>query len=317
MQTLFLQGPPVFFRMLLLIIASLVLMTADHRWHQLDMVRNTLSYLLYPLQYTIDFPVRAWYWADETLSTQQSLLEENRKLKALHLQSRVQLQKLDILEKENASLRELMSATPKVSEPVLIAEIMGVDVDPYRQLLVLNKSSRDGIYAGQPVIDAQGVMGQIISVNAASSMMMLITDVSHALPIQINRTGLRSIAFGAGKLDYLELRHIPHNADIVNGDLLISSGLGGRFPPNYPVAIVTHIEREPGEPFAYVRAEPLALLDRSREVLLVWHNPPAAAESLPAATTPAVADNDGASNSAAHATTDDAATAPAEAAADE
>lgn len=274
MQTLFLQGPPVFFRTLVLIVASIVLMTADHRWHQLEIVRNALSHLLYPLQYTIDLPIRLYYWGDETLSGHQTLLDENRKLKDLHLQSRVQLQKLDILEKENARLRELLSATPKISERVLVAEIMSVDVDPYRQLLILNKSSRDDVYDGQPVIDAQGVMGQIVHVSASSSTMMLITDASHALPVQIDRTGLRAVAFGTGKIDYLDLRHIPHNADVREGDLLITSGLGGRFPPNYPVAKITHIERPMGEPFVNVRAEPLARLDRSREVLLVWHNPP-------------------------------------------
>ncbi|MGB5397211.1 MAG: rod shape-determining protein MreC, partial [Gammaproteobacteria bacterium] len=272
-------GPPVFFRTLVLILASIVLMTADHRWHQLEIVRNALSHLLYPLQYTIDLPIRLYYWGDETLSEHQTLLDENRKLKDLHLQSRVQLQKLDILEKENARLRELLSATPKISERVLVAEIMSVDVDPYRQLLILNKSSRDDVYDGQPVIDAQGVMGQIVHVSASSSTMMLITDASHALPVQIDRTGLRAVAFGTGKIDYLDLRHIPHNADVREGDLLITSGLGGRFPPNYPVAKITHIERPMGEPFVNVRAEPLARLDRSREVLLVWHNPPTETEA--------------------------------------
>ncbi len=260
--------------MLILIIASVVLMTADHRWHQLEFMRSALSNLLYPLQYTIDLPIRFYYWSDEALSSREALSDENRKLKELHLQSRVQLQKLDIIEKENARLRELLSATPKISEQTLVAEIMSVDVDPYRQLLMLNKSSRDGVYDGQPVIDAHGIMGQIVHVNATSSTMMLITDASHALPIQVNRTGLRAVAFGTGKTDTLDLRHIPHNADIREGDLLISSGLGGRFPPNYPVATITRVERPLGEPFARVSAEPLALLDRSREVLLVWHNAP-------------------------------------------
>jgi rod shape-determining protein MreC len=282
MQTLFLRGPSVLFRTLLLTVASITLMTADHRWNQLEFLRSGLSQLLYPLQYTMDLPVRFYYWSEETLTTHQSLLDENRKLKELHLQSRVQLQKLDIIEKENTRLRDLLSATPKISETVLVAEIMSVDVDPYRHLLMLNKSSRDGVYHGQPVIDAQGVMGQIVHVSATSSMLMLITDASHALPVQVDRTGLRAIAFGTGKIDSLDLRHIPHNADIREGDLLITSGLGGIFPPNYPVAKITSIERPMGEPFVRVSAEPLALLDRSREVLLVWHNPPAEATQAPA-----------------------------------
>ncbi len=274
MQTLFLQGPAVTLRMIILVIASIVLMTVDHRWNHLEIVRSTLSHLLYPLQYTIDLPIRLYYWADETLSTHQSLLDDNRRLEDLHLQTRVQLQKLDILEKENDRLRDLLSATPKLGEKLLIAEIINVDVDPFRQLIVINKGSNDNVYKGQAIIDAQGVMGQITHVNALSSMAMLITDASHALPVQIDRTGLRAVAFGTGKIDFLDLRHMPHNADIRKGDKLITSGLGGRFPTNYPVAIITHVERPPGESFARVRAEPLALLDQSREVLLLWHNEP-------------------------------------------
>ncbi len=274
MQTLFLQGPAVTLRMIILVIASIVLMTVDHRWNHLEIVRSTLSHLLYPLQYTIDLPIRLYYWSDETLSTHQSLLDDNRRLEDLHLQTRVQLQKLDILEKENDRLRELLSATPKLGEKILIAEIIKVDVDPFRQLIVINKGSNDNVYKGQAIIDAQGVMGQITHVNALSSMAMLITDASHALPVQIDRTGLRAVAFGTGKIDFLDLRHMPHNADIRKGDKLITSGLGGRFPANYPVAIITHVDRPPGESFARVRAEPLALLDQSREVLLLWHNEP-------------------------------------------
>jgi rod shape-determining protein MreC len=272
MQTLFLQGPSATLRMIVLVITSVILMTVDHRWNHIEIVRNTLSHLLYPLQYTIDLPIRLYYWADETLSTHQTLLDKNRELNDIHLQSRVQLQKLDILERENARLRALLSATPKISEKTLIAEIINVDVDPYRHLIVLNKSSGDGVYKGQPIIDAQGVMGQILYVSASSSTAMLITDASHALPVQIDRTGLRAVAFGTGKIDYLDLRHMPHNADIRKGDKLITSGLGGRFPPNYPVAVITQVERPAGEAFAQIKAEPLAQLDHSREVLLVWHD---------------------------------------------
>jgi rod shape-determining protein MreC len=270
MQTLFLRGPSATLRMIILVIVSIVLMTIDHRWQHLDNVRNTLSYLLYPVEYVVDLPIRLYYWGDETLSTHQTLLEENRRLRDLQLQSRVQLQKLDILEKENERLRQLLSATPKTTEDHLIAEIIAVDVDPYRHFIVLNKGSKDRVYKGQPIIDAHGVMGQVIYVNAMTSTAMLITDVSHAIPVQIDRTGLRSVAFGTGQTDYLDLRHIPHNADIRVGDKLISSGLGERFPRNYPVAVITNIDRNTGETFVGVRAEPLAQLDTSREVLLVW-----------------------------------------------
>ena len=237
---------------------------------------------------SVDLPIRMYYWGDETLSTHRDLLKENRELRDLQLQSRVQLQKLDILEKENERLRKLLSATPKTTEDHLIAEIVAVDVDPYRHFIVLNKGSFDGVYRGQPIIDAHGVMGQVVYVNAVTSTAMLISDVSHAIPVQIDRTGLRSVAFGTGQTDYLDLRHIPHNADIRVGDKLISSGLGERFPRNYPVAVITKINRDTGETFVNVRAEPLAQLDTSREVLLVWtqnHQQPGL--ELPEETAPA------------------------------
>ena len=270
MQTLFLRGPSATLRMVILILISLALMTVDHRWKHLDAVRNTLSYLLYPVEYIVDLPIRVYKWSEETLSSRRGLIEENRELRDRQLQNRVQLQKLDILERENERLRKLLSATPKTTEDHLIAEIVAVDVDPYRHFIVLNKGSFDGVYKGQPIIDAHGVMGQVVYVNGMTSTAMLISDVSHAIPVQIDRTGLRSVAFGTGQTDYLDLKHIPHNADIRVGDKLISSGLGERFPRHYPVAMITKIDRNTGETFINVRAEPLAQLDTSREVLLVW-----------------------------------------------
>jgi len=274
MQTLFISGPSTTVRMVVLVIASIVLMTADHQWKSLEIVRGTLSTVLYPLQVAIDLPVRLYYWSDEVISTHQTLLKKNRQFQARHLENRVQLQKLDILEKENERLRKLLSATPKTTERLLIAEIINVDVDPYKQLIVLNKGSNHDAYVGQPIIDAHGIMGQVIHVGPLSSTAMLITDASHAIPVQINRTGLRAIAFGSGKIDQLNLRHLPHNVDIKEGDLLITSGLGDTFPPNFPVAIISKIERPAGEPFALIEAQPHALLDKSREVLLVWRNKP-------------------------------------------
>ncbi len=275
MQTLFIRGPSATVRMIVLVIASIVLMTVDHRWHSLELARSAFSGILYPLQYTIDLPIRLFYWADEALSTQQSLLEKNREFEARHLENRVQLQKLDIIEKENERLRKLLGAIPKTTERLLISEIINVDLDPYKQLILLNKGSNSDVYQGQPIIDAQGVMGQVVHVGPMSSTAVLITDASHAIPVQVNRTGLRAIAFGSGKIDQLNLRHLPHNVDIKEGDLLITSGLGGVFPPNFPVAVITRIERPAGEPFATIEALPHALLDKSREVLLVWRNEPA------------------------------------------
>ena len=272
MQTLFIHGPSSTVRMIVLVIASVTLMTVDHRWQSVELVRSAISGMLYPLQYTIDLPIRLYYWADESLSSRQELLEKNREFEARHLENRVQLQKLDIIEKENDRLRKLLSATEKNTERLLISEIINVDDDPYRQLILLNKGSNNDVYQGQPIIDALGIMGQVIHVGPLSSSAMLITDASHAIPVQINRTGLRAIASGSGKIDQLNLRHLPHSVDIKVGDQLITSGLGDTFPANFPVAVVSKVERPAGEPFATIEAIPHAQLDKSREVLLVWRN---------------------------------------------
>jgi rod shape-determining protein MreC len=278
MQTLFIRGPSATVRMAVLVIASIALMTVDHRWHSVDLVRSALSSIIYPLQYTIDLPIQLYYWADESLSSRQVLLKKNREFEARHLENRVQLQKLDIIEKENDRLRKLLGAIPKTTERLLVAEIINVDVDPYRQLILLNKGTNNDVYQGQPIIDALGIMGQVVHVGPMSSTAMLITDASHAIPVQVNRTGLRAIAFGSGKMDQLNLLHLPHSVDIKVGDLLVTSGLGGTFPPNFPVAIISKVEHPAGEPFSLIEAKPHAQLDKSREVLLVWRNKPEAAD---------------------------------------
>lgn len=275
MQPLFLRGPSVSLRAIILVGLSIVLMIADHRWNHLESMRGVIeSYVVHPLRYVINLPVDFFHWSSESFSFHNELLEENQRLKDQQLRSQVSLQKLSILEKENERLRKMLSAQPKVGEKVLIAELLSIDMDPYKQQVVLNKGVQDQVYLGQPVIDAWGAMGQIVHIGEYSSTAMLITDPSHAIPVQVNRNGLRSTVFGNGQTDSLELRYIPHNADIEIGDLIITSGLGGRFPPNYPVGRITEIERPAGETFANVVARPVAHIDRSREVLLVWHNPP-------------------------------------------
>lgn len=272
MQPLFLQGPSVTLRTILLVIASVVVMVADHRWQALETVRDAIeSYVVYPLRYTINLPSQLVDWGDESLTSHQKLLDDNRKLQEQQLRAQVSLQKLSVLEKENDRLRKMLSAQPKVGELVLVAEILAIDLDPYKQQVILNKGRNKDVYIGQPIIDAWGVMGQVVHLGLFSSTALLISDPSHAIPVQVSRSGLRSTAFGTGNSQLLELRYIPHNADLEIGDVINTSGLGGRFPPNYPVGRITSIERAAGESFATVLAEPVAHLDRSREVLLVWH----------------------------------------------
>ena len=275
MQSLFVRGPSVTLRTIIFVGFSIILMIADHRWQHVEAMRTAVeSLIVHPLRYIINVPADLIQWTSESISSQKELVDENRRLKDQQLKAQVSLQKLSILEKENERLRRMLSAQPKVGEKVLIAELLSIDMDPYRQQVVLNKGQHHSVYHGQPVIDAWGVMGQVVHIGEYSSTAMLITDPSHAIPVQVNRNGLRSTVFGNGQTDNLELKYIPHNADIEIGDLIITSGLGGRFPPNYPVGRITSIERPAGETFANVIAQPIAHIDRSREILLVWHNAP-------------------------------------------
>jgi len=272
------------------VLLSIVLMAVDHRYKHLESVRAGLAIVTYPLYLLADLPNTASNWLGEVFATRERLLTENTRLHRENLELRVQLQKYDTVEAENRRLRNLLGSSIKVGDRVLIAELSSVDLDPYKQQIVINKGRTSGVYEGQAVVDAQGIMGQVTHVNPFTATVLLIADNRHALPVQVLRSGLRSIAVGTGLPDQLDLPYLPNDADIQPGDLLVSSGLGGRFPPGYPVAEVSSVQRPPEQPFAQVTARPLAHLDRSREVLLVWPVPevrvggdsPAATDNAPA-----------------------------------
>jgi len=257
-------------RLLAFVIISVVLMTLDHRAQHLETVRGVLSTVVYPVQYAVDLPIQGGRWLRERMISHSELVEENRELRQQQLLMRSRLEKLADLEAENRRLRQLLDSSVKVGERVLIAELMAVDLAPFSRRIVLNKGSQSGVMTGQSLIDANGIMGQIVHTGPFSSTALLITDPSHALPVQLNRTGLRSVAMGTGTGDRLELAHIPNNADVRVGDLLVTSGLGGRFPPGYPVGRVSSVQRDSSRPFAKVLVKPSARLERNREVLLVW-----------------------------------------------
>ncbi len=245
-------------------------MVMDHRYKNLETVRSGLSVIVYPLQLAIELPGSISDWFSESLSSRRELQEENASLRTQQIMQKIQMQKLAALEAENIRLRGLLDASFEVGEKRLIAELMSVNLDPFKHQIVINKGSLDDVFPGQPILDAEGVMGQIVHAGPYTSTAVLITDASHAIPVQVNRNGIRSIAIGSGTINRLELPYIPNNSDILPGDLLITSGLGGRFPPGYPVAVVGAVQHDPGHSFAQVMAEPLAQLNRSREVLLVW-----------------------------------------------
>ena len=255
------------------VILSLTLLVLDHRFHHLQQLRSALAFVTYPLHYLADLPFTASRWLSETTSSRDTLLQQNRELRDENLRLRAELQKYESLQAENMRLRDLVDSSFKVGDRVLVAELSSVDLDPYKQQVIINKGAISGVFEGQPVLDAHAVMGQVTNVTPLSSTVLLITDTSHALPVQVLRNGLRTIALGTGHIDELKLPYLPTNSDIVEGDLLVTSGLGGKFPPGYPVARVTRIDRSPDAPFSNVVAQPRAHLDRSREVLLVWTVP--------------------------------------------
>ena len=245
-------------------------MVMDHKYKSLESLRAGLSIIIYPLQMTIELPSTMSDWFSESLATRRRLQEENDSLRTKQLMQKVQMQKLAALETENIRLRELLDSSFEVGEKVLIAELMSVNLDPYKHQVVINRGELHDIFPGQPLLDAKGVMGQIVHAGPYTSTAVLITDTSHAIPVQVNRNGLRTIALGSGTINRLDLPYIPNNADIKPGDLLVTSGLGGHFPPGYPVATVSAVQHDPGLTFSQVVAIPLAELNRSREVLLVW-----------------------------------------------
>lgn len=254
-------------------------MYLDHRENHLDTVRKAIGVAVLPVRLAVDAPVRLWAWLGESTTSRSDLQREVSRLKAERLLTNARLQRLTALEAENARLRGLLDARSKVRDEVRVAEIMAVDANPYQHNLVIDIGSRDGVYDGQAIVDANGVVGQVIEAGLMTAQAVLISDTDHALPVEVNRNGLRTIAVGSGEIDRLDLPFLPNNADIRAGDLLVTSGLGGAFPAGYPVAVVDSVTRLPQEPFADVAAKPSAALDQVREVMLIWSVPSPAEDS--------------------------------------
>jgi len=247
-------------------------MVVDKKTHYLQSLRAVLSVAVYPIESMVNIPSQLLHSTLETIGSYEYLLTENKKLKRQQLIDGVRLLKFDALEKENIRLRSLLDSSFKLGEQVLIAELISVNLAPYEHVIVVNKGTRFGVHKGQAVLDANGVVGQVTQALPLSSEIILITDPSHAIPVQVNRNGLHTIAMGSGLLNQLTLPFLPNNADIHPGDLLITSGLGGVFPQGYPVAVVESFIEQPNKPFAIIYARPKAALNTSRELLIVWNN---------------------------------------------
>ncbi|MBT8039678.1 MAG: rod shape-determining protein MreC [Gammaproteobacteria bacterium] len=248
---------------------AVVLMAMDHRGQYVPRVRSVLEYAVEPVYHLVQWPVRATRTLVEQFQSRRSLRHENEELHRQILQQQAELQRLDTLTEENRRLRALFEGAEVLAFDYRFAELVRVDLDPFSHKVLIDRGSVDGVVTGQAVIDGAGVMGQVEDVHLHYATVRLISDPNHALPVQINRTGLRTVAFGSGETGTLKLPNVPRLADVREGDLVVTSGLGDRFPGGYPVARVTRIDREQGQTFIVVEAQPLAALDRGREVLLI------------------------------------------------
>jgi rod shape-determining protein MreC len=277
-------------RALVLIAASIGVMVVDHRQHELTAIRTALSAVAYPLQVLVQSPVAAWNWMSSSLATRSTLMAENEALKADNRDNDLRLLRLEAIEQENRRLRDLLNAAPRDVETSKVASILRVDLDPLRHRVLVDRGTSDGVTRAQAVIDSHGIFGQTSNVGLKASEVILLSDPTHAVPVQVERNGLRTIAVGTGDARRLALPYLPRNADVRVDDRLVTSGLGGVFPAGYPVGRISEVKRDPSQPLATVSAEPAAALDRAREVMLLWLHPRVpmpASEPAPPAPTPA------------------------------
>jgi len=267
------RGPSFGFRFFCYAVLSVVLMFYDQKGGWLDTARYGLQAAIYPLQLAVNSPSAAWRWLEESFTTRETLRAEVDQLREdLRNQQLISLRQT-ALEKENATLRNLNTMLPNVIEKRLVGEVINLEVSTLRQRLLINRGGTQGVYKAQPVVTGDGVLGQVFRIGPFSSEIILITDAEHALPVQVVRSGERTIALGTGRSTTLELPYVPQNKDVQVGDLLVTSGLGSVFPFGLPVARVTKVERDPAQPLAQIYAVPLAGIESDREVLFIWARP--------------------------------------------
>lgn len=267
--TLFAAGAVSTLRLIVYIAAAGVLMVLDHHRSYLASIRQAAAVVVEPVYRLAALPSEAARAAREAVATRSELDAENRRLRDALLLATTRLDRLDALVAQNAELKDLLDARKRHGLGGQLAHLVDIDLDPFRHRVVLDAGSRQGVSVGQPVIDAHGVMGQVVEVFPGTSVVMLVTDPSHSIPVVIDRTGLRTIARGNGAIDQLVLPYLPLSADVRAGDTLTTSGLGGRFPPGFPVGTVTGISKDSSGLFARATVAPAAGLDRSSEVLLL------------------------------------------------
>jgi rod shape-determining protein MreC len=251
-------------------ILAIVLMVLDRRGGWLVQARYYLSGAAYPLQLAVSSPAQAWHWTEQSLTARETLEAQNAALRARDRELSVKVMRFEALARENAELRGLRDSLPVVADHWMAAEVVDVELNGLRQRLLVNRGAHNGVYRGQAVLDNFGVLGQTTRVSPWSSEVILVTDPEHAIPVEIERTGIHTIAVGTGDPDSLSLPYLPGNADVKPGDLLLTSGLGGVFPQGYPVARIAEVRHDAVQPLPQIRATPLARLAALHEVTLVW-----------------------------------------------
>jgi rod shape-determining protein MreC len=269
MKPIFNRGPSLESRLMIVVVLSLALLVSDGLYGLFTPVRSVLTTLVSPIQYIASVPASLLNASSNRIISQEQLIEENDLLIQQMMALQADNQRYQSLLAENEQLRKLLDAPVQTAQPKTVAELMAVDNNPYSLQVLINKGSLSGVYNSQPVIDDQGIVGQIVDVAQTTSRVLLVSDLSHAIPVRILRNNLRLIANGSGELNALNVRHVAHSADIAEGDILVTSGLGNIYPEGYPVAIIATVVRDEGQPFATVTATPLARLDRLRYLLLL------------------------------------------------
>jgi len=280
-------------RFTLYAILSIIIMFLDQRGAYLEQIRYGLNIAAYPIQLAVSSPSTAWRWIQESIATRDALRSENARLITRNRELELRSMRYEALSHENDQLRGLEAALPPVAERWLVAEIVDIQLNSLRQRVLINRGTRNGVFKGQAVLDDKGLLGQTTHVGPWSAEVILITDPEHAVPVQLERTGLRTIAVGTGDTASLALPYLPANADVKSGDVLLTSGLGGVFPAGYPVGRVVEVHRDAVQPLAQVRAVPFASTDIDREIMLVWFREGHPAAPLAAAGADARAGNAG------------------------
>jgi len=274
MNPIFRHGPSPQHRLVLVLFCSALLIFFDHKMASFESLRGYLQSMVTPLQYLANTPKLTMTWVSTNVATRRQLMDENQQFRLNELEFHEQAMQLDIIKQENERLRSLLASPLRSELKKMVAEILSVDSDPYTHQVLINRGAGDDVYEGQPVLDALGVVGQILHVGQTTSRVILITDTSHAVPVRVKRNGIRLLASGSGQIDRLNHNFVSQSADIKVGDVLVTSGLGGKYPEGYPVSTISYVSNDESREFVRVYSTPIAQIDRLRYLLLLSNKGP-------------------------------------------